>query len=1009
MIDYQMLVDRIRMAIAASAEGGMERFEALSKEYAAACREINKRLDACAIFLNNGNSSEALRLADTTPHLLDLCEILKFSELDEWKEVCSTFPGMEIPVPLNQSTIDYLNEVYRNAGKAEPLLKRFRLCSLMKSPIEERLGLLYRLERADQYNPLWARLIPQYEEVCVREMETIFHSVRNSKEGGPVVFQIQKELEKLPWKKRPENLLRTIREWNRKITIDYVFNQIRILANDMHLAYMEQDFDRLYQLNKKRKNLLGEYRIDERAVPRDIADQMEPAIRWLEEQQKMNAQLQDYELCLSQMERSLSRPISPNELRALFTSLNIAAEKVFQAVPDNIRIAYERELNNFERLRRRRTTILFFSILSAILILGGSIGFYIRDAAQKKGIQSQVREITKLLDSFEKANAMKDPDQSDEKGKANLPPDYQGLDKAEKYFEKLEQSGFQQMRSPGILQAASRMETLRKRENERQIRFKKAMNDLNEILTKQFGENFEPDPGFLTAAESNVKTREEFAQYLGVKKKFDSKVSAQRRERENQFQQEITDTREAFEKIKNKNRIDQENLTKLESLHSELKNLESAHIPATLLQQKEDLLSAIGKWIQTYEKQLQESRVQVEIEQELNSLAKFADDPVKLKQEYDQLSQKYSDSPIVSDFKKTKEEKNGWKVFAAWNEFAKKNRDLWNTIAFEPRSAEKMQAELKEIKFTGTLPDEIITVQKTLADLKAAGEKGGLKAIHESLKKYFGKHTVRLWLYKPDPGSYYYLLEQPKRQQGKKYDLLLKISPFNQSSTITKEATSISTQEAPQYRIALEIHEILNTLTFSDEKGYMLWDNAIEQILQKLIRNDQGMDPVVQIIMIRSVLKILVDDPVYEKAFNSWINYFASFEDFDYEVNWYNPENESLSAQRSKTKNILENLPKLKEAMDKVRENHRSDKNPLFTQYRPVGLLFKKDKNWIVLPKTEGEQISVPLFICRGKANSNEIKTIKLDSVKENIISVPPAAIPDLIQGIPLYERFEEK
>lgn len=1006
MTDYQMLVDQIRMAIAASAEGGTERFESLSKEYAFACREINKRLDACAIFLNNGNSSEALRLADTTPHLLDLCEILKFNELEEWKEVCNMFPGLEYPDPLHQSTIDYLNEVYRKAGKAEPILKRFRLCSLMKSPIEERLGLLYQLEKVDPYNPLWPRLIPQYEETCVREMEAIFHSVRQSKEGSSIVFQIQKELEKLPWKKRPENLLRTIKEWNRKIAIHYVFNQLRILANDMHLAYMEQDFNRLFQYNEKRKLLLHEYRIEENAVPREIADQMDPAIRWLMEQKKMNDQLQNYEQCLGRMERSLSRPFSPDELRSQFTSLNIAAEKAFQVVPDNIRLSYERELSNFERLRRRRTTILFAIIISTILILGGSIGFYIRDLAQKKDIQVRVNEMSLLLDAFEKANAMKDPDPPSDENEEQIEPDYQGLDKAEKYYEKLEQSGFPFMQSSEILQLASRMETLRNREDERQKVFRKAINDVNEYLKKQFDDDVDPDPTILSIAKNNVKTREDFALYLEVEKGFNKIVSTQRRNRENRFQQSITHTRGAFERIKNENRINQDILARLNALYSELNDLGTTNIPPGLLQQKEDLLNAMGQWIQTLEKQIREKEILNEIEKDLGTLVQAIDQPAQLGNIYDQLIQKYPDAPIVSDLKKAKEELEASAIFDQWNTFAKKNHDLWNTIAFEPRSVEKLQNGLDEMKFSGVLLEEMITVRKTLGDLKLLIEKGGLKSIRESLNKFFGKHTAVLWLYKPNPNSYYYLYEKPVRKGGK-YDLLLKINSYDESKTISKDATGIPVKEAPQRRIAMYIQNMLSSLV--NDQGYAHWDNTMEKILQELIQNKSEMDPVAQVIFIRNVLKIMMVDPVYAKAFEPWMEYFNSTQNFDFEVNWYNPENESLSAQRSKTEEILKDLPNLKKAMDIVRQEHQTKHSPLSVQYRSVGILLQKDKKWIVFPKIEGNVLSAPLFICRGKAKSHEVKTIKLDSVHENQISVSADIERDLIQGIPLYERFEEE
>src|SRR5437016_310907 len=72
-----------------------------AEAYANACQQANERLSRCADLLSHGMRSEALRLAELTPDLLELVTELDFPERQDWDDRV-LMNDLPLPAPLNR-------------------------------------------------------------------------------------------------------------------------------------------------------------------------------------------------------------------------------------------------------------------------------------------------------------------------------------------------------------------------------------------------------------------------------------------------------------------------------------------------------------------------------------------------------------------------------------------------------------------------------------------------------------------------------------------------------------------------------------------------------------------------------------------------------------------------------------------------------------------------------------------------------------------------------------------
>ena len=161
MLDYQRIVDDVRSVLWQDADN-LDFLRSAAADFLVACDETNDRLAAAAALLKQGLRSEAIRLCEVEPNLLDTVATLDFPEREQWNGLVAQY-GIVAPPPLMLEWASVLNEAYALEQPLADLLRRHRLAALARGPLPVRIGLLRKLAECDADNPAWQEDLTVFE------------------------------------------------------------------------------------------------------------------------------------------------------------------------------------------------------------------------------------------------------------------------------------------------------------------------------------------------------------------------------------------------------------------------------------------------------------------------------------------------------------------------------------------------------------------------------------------------------------------------------------------------------------------------------------------------------------------------------------------------------------------------------------------------------------------------------------------------------------------------------
>jgi len=142
-----------------------------SKEYAKACESANERLERCELFLVSGHRTQAIRFAENEPSLKKVVERLRLKGmLDIWEEAIGTY-GWTRFQPLKSDVLNLLEEAYDKENEIKDVLHEYRVSSLAKAPLSDRLLIVRQLSIMDSTNPIWPEDIDMLEKSLMGECE----------------------------------------------------------------------------------------------------------------------------------------------------------------------------------------------------------------------------------------------------------------------------------------------------------------------------------------------------------------------------------------------------------------------------------------------------------------------------------------------------------------------------------------------------------------------------------------------------------------------------------------------------------------------------------------------------------------------------------------------------------------------------------------------------------------------------------------------------------------------
>ncbi len=369
MRNYQILIDEIRSTFASDELVSPDLYRSLAEDYAKACKDMSSRLKACIAYLRSGNTAEAVRLADVEPNLFDIYNLLDFPEREEWLSVLESF-GYRLPPPFPKELAQQLNDAYCQSASLEPLQKRYRVMAVERAPLAERLQVLRSIAAADPINPSWRKDLEAFEEERLKELgRDVDQAV--SENNYVAMRKLQKEISQNWSVPVPAYLRDKLNVTLRGIHFHSLNKRLEELVGQLQSAHDERNVERGQALVDEIREIVSESGM---AMPAELSDQAEEAVRWLNDDRKRRKLVARYEAALRQLKSELHGGTSTDELARTHYTLSVAAKDVSEPIPEQVEEEYHAVIRSREQhSKRKRHVNIAVAATGVVLLLAGAI------------------------------------------------------------------------------------------------------------------------------------------------------------------------------------------------------------------------------------------------------------------------------------------------------------------------------------------------------------------------------------------------------------------------------------------------------------------------------------------------------------------------------------------------------------------------------------------------------------------------------------------------------------
>lgn len=172
------LISKIQHVI--DLEGESDDGASLSQQYADAVKQANVRLERCNAYLAENQSSEAMRIADEHPQLLELCATLAFAQYPVWRELCER-QGWGLPPEVDEDAVARIQTMFEGNSAVESLNELHRR-AVRRHDDALRMSCLRRLVNVDKRNAeQWRQDLAVLES---RAMNALLTKIKEAKARG---------------------------------------------------------------------------------------------------------------------------------------------------------------------------------------------------------------------------------------------------------------------------------------------------------------------------------------------------------------------------------------------------------------------------------------------------------------------------------------------------------------------------------------------------------------------------------------------------------------------------------------------------------------------------------------------------------------------------------------------------------------------------------------------------------------------------------------------------------
>lgn len=363
MSDPHRIVDEIRAFLQASDQSYKERHRDLALEYAEICVDVNRRLAQCAQLIKQGLRPEAIHLAEADPNLLAALAELDFAERAGWLDLVAIY-DLPLPPDLDLATAEYLNVAYAEHDPLRNLLKKHRRLALARAPLRDRLAVLRELARLDPTNPIWSEDVQTYERARFKQVQAeAVDAVRNT--DTEAIEALEQELTTDAWSLQPPgSLVQAVSQAAELERRQASKRALPAAETELNDAFSALDADWARQARSRWLSLAESAQLSADDPARERA---EPALFWLDEQDKREASRREYEAVEARLTAALDDDqASRDQLDRLWHAL----VRLDQDVPEHLAQRYRSRVAAQDLSARRRARLLLVTGLTALVVLG---------------------------------------------------------------------------------------------------------------------------------------------------------------------------------------------------------------------------------------------------------------------------------------------------------------------------------------------------------------------------------------------------------------------------------------------------------------------------------------------------------------------------------------------------------------------------------------------------------------------------------------------------------------
>ncbi|MBO7679973.1 MAG: hypothetical protein J6S75_09925, partial [Thermoguttaceae bacterium] len=753
----------------------------LAADYSQACARVNDLLRRAREYSSVGNTAEAIRIIKLF-HVEDDYQNLKLGGQDErWRLFCDEY-GFPVSDPLDENSYKEVQCLYEVYDLIKDKLKEFRVLSLRRAPLKERLASLRQLAAIDMRTSIWNEMASEHEKARDEEIERRFSALPKTKENAPEALEMLRELTDFNRvTPLPEAIIKKVRAFTGRMNLELQKETLHKTVDRMLDAFRENDRAEAERCMAVWSRLTGGMPPGE--IPKKLIEEVRGPSQWLQELRQQDDRKREYREKLDLLEEAFADG-DMNEITAALGAARLAAENCGEEIPESVKQTFRRiDRDNRSRQRRKTAFKVFLALLICLLIAGGT-GWGIYSSKTQKKIGENALRLAGLLDSYEGKSDTSGGDGAQEAGASAgfFHPD--ALKQAEKFAEKLRAESPRIAGAPAVVEQLSRMELLVESEAKRSEEFERAKEEAEGIVKS--GDELQPK--LLSQLDTLGKTEQERGTVLKIKSLNDKTVRANKEERESQYSRLLAGIKENIDDLET-NAVPMDRRAELiDQIKEDLSQLNAiaarGEIAAPLTKNAE----LFSEKCRAIEKQF---IADTEYAADIDAITQTIGDQGHFLDAINQFARKYPNSKHAAEKTRIANCLAGYQDVALWNDFIDEVGGTpadWEKSLFFVSNFDEIKDQVSFIPDSQEVSDLVPVVEA----IQAVDGRAGLA---KELIRRFDACDKECWVWRRYEGDndlfYYYLTQKPNLSNTGEYSYLTSLKDPDQtaplSTTFTQE------------------------------------------------------------------------------------------------------------------------------------------------------------------------------------------------------------------------------